>query len=65
MHLLAQRPQRVSIPGRGEWEIADGESIRTEISCKYDRESLTGLIDESRLELERWESDEGGGSRSP
>lgn len=57
MHLVATRPQRVTIPGSGSWEIEEGESIRTEISCKHDRESVQALLDGAGLSLERWETD--------
>lgn len=60
MHLVARRSQRVSIPGAGEWEIAAGESIRTEISCKHDRGSVTELFTAAGLEIEQWETDADG-----
>ncbi|MBA4158039.1 MAG: L-histidine N(alpha)-methyltransferase [Gemmatimonadetes bacterium] len=60
MHLVAHRPQRVSIPEAGEWEIAAGESIRTEISCKHDRGSVTDLFTAAGLEIEQWATDSEG-----
>ena len=57
MHLVATRPQTVTIPGAGRWEIREGESIRTEISCKHDRESVQALLDAAGLTAERWETD--------
>lgn len=57
MHLVATRPQRVTIPGSGSWEIEEGESIRTEISCKHDRETVQALLDAAGLSMERWETD--------
>jgi L-histidine N-alpha-methyltransferase len=60
MHLVAIRPQRVTIPGSGSWEIAEGESIRTEISCKHDRDSVQALLDAAGLSMERWETDPDG-----
>ena len=40
MHLVADGEQRVHVPGHGAIRFADGESVRTEISCKYDRPAL-------------------------
>jgi L-histidine N-alpha-methyltransferase len=58
MHLVSRARQRVTIPIVGEIELADGESIRTEISCKYDRESLEEILRESGFALERWMTDD-------
>ena len=38
--------------------IEAGESIRTEISCKYDRETVDRLFAASGLEVVRWIQDE-------
>jgi len=57
MHLVSTDDQRVSIPGVGEIAFAGGESIRTEISCKYDRASLTELLGAAGLEIDRWITD--------
>lgn len=58
MHLVSRAKQRVTIPLVGEIELAEGESIRTEISCKYDRESLEEILRESGFLLERWMTDD-------
>ncbi|MGK2934329.1 MAG: L-histidine N(alpha)-methyltransferase [Gemmatimonadaceae bacterium] len=58
MHLVSQAKQRVTIPLVGEIELKDGESIRTEISCKYDRESLEEILRESGFVIERWMTDD-------
>lgn len=60
MHLVATRPQVVQIPGAGEFSIEEGESIRTEISCKYDRESVEELFGAAGLELTEWRQGEKG-----
>jgi L-histidine Nalpha-methyltransferase len=60
MHLVARTAQQVTVPGAGEWRIAAGESIRTEISCKHDRASIAGLFDAAGLAVERWEFDAEG-----
>jgi L-histidine N-alpha-methyltransferase len=60
MHLVSTGDQRVQIPGIGTVQFAGGESIRTEISCKYDRESLSGALESAGLRMERWITDEAG-----
>lgn len=54
MHLVAQRPVTVTVPETGRFEIADGETIRTEISYKYDRPRVAALMEEAGLTLEEW-----------
>jgi L-histidine N-alpha-methyltransferase len=58
MHLVSTREQVVHIPRVGEVHLDRGETIRTEISCKYDRPSVRRLLRASRLRLERWIADE-------
>jgi L-histidine N-alpha-methyltransferase len=57
MHLVSTRPQQVDIPGIGEVCFARGESIRTEISCKYDIPSIAALFSQAGLRLESWTTD--------
>jgi len=57
MHLVSSRAQTVDIPGIGEVRFARGESIRTEISCKYDIPSLASLFSAAGLRLESWQTD--------
>jgi L-histidine N-alpha-methyltransferase len=57
MHLISTRPQAVDIPGIGEVRFAQGESIRTEISCKYDIPTLAALFSAAGLQLESWKTD--------
>jgi L-histidine N-alpha-methyltransferase len=59
MHLVSTREQVVHIPLVGEVHVAKGESIRTEISCKYDRPSVRRLLRAASLQLERWIADDG------
>ena len=54
MHLTARRPHKVVIPEIGEIAFVAGESIRTELSYKYDRESLDDILRASGLVMERW-----------
>jgi len=58
MHLVAREPQDVTIPGIGIVRFGAGESLRTEISCKHDRESVAQLFEAAGLELEEWRTDE-------
>ena len=57
MHLVSTRAQQVRIPGLGEISFAKGESIRTEISAKYDRASVTELFDAAGFRIEAWPTD--------
>jgi L-histidine N-alpha-methyltransferase len=57
MHLVSTLDQRVSIPGIGSVPFRAGESIRTEISCKHDRTSVTELFAAAGLRMEMWRPD--------
>jgi uncharacterized SAM-dependent methyltransferase len=57
MHLRSVRDQSVTIPGAGVFDLRAGETIRTEISCKYDRPSIEALFDRADLETEIWQTD--------
>jgi L-histidine N-alpha-methyltransferase len=57
MHLVARSAQRVHVPGMGTVAIAAGESIRTEISCKYDEPSVRELLAASGFSLAQWMTD--------
>ncbi len=57
MHLVSRREQWVEVPGVGTVHFAAGESLRTEISCKHDRESVAQLFESAGLEIEAWRSD--------
>ncbi len=58
MHLVAKTPQTVRIPEVGDFEFLAGESIRTELSHKYDRGTVATLFDEAGFCLEQWLSGE-------
>lgn len=60
MHLVSTEPQTVTIPGIGEIEFAGGESLRTEISCKHDHESVAALFEPAGLRIEAWRTDPEG-----
>ncbi len=60
MHLDALDEQIVSIPHIGEIQISAGESIRTELSCKYDRAAINALFRRAGLCLDTWITDEDG-----
>jgi L-histidine N-alpha-methyltransferase len=57
MHLVSRRAQLVTVPGVGAIPFDAGESLRTEISCKHDRESVAQLFEAAGLEIEAWRSD--------
>ena len=57
MHLISPVEHEVRIPGIGPVHFAEGESIRTEISCKHDRDSVAELFASAGLRIEAWKSD--------
>lgn len=57
MHLVARHAQVVRIPGVGEVHFAAAESIRTEVSCKYDRRSATELLQSAGFRVTEWMTD--------
>ncbi|MGH7515849.1 MAG: L-histidine N(alpha)-methyltransferase [Gemmatimonadales bacterium] len=57
MHLVARSAHRVAVPGIGEVRFAEGESIRTEISCKHDLPSLAAVFSAAGLHLDAWQTD--------
>ncbi|HUQ82501.1 MAG TPA: L-histidine N(alpha)-methyltransferase [Gemmatimonadaceae bacterium] len=60
MHLVSTEDQVAHIPGIGDIAFAGGESIRTEISCKYDRTSLSEMLGAADLGIDRWITDAAG-----
>jgi L-histidine N-alpha-methyltransferase len=58
MHLVSRRNQLPAIPGIGAIALQQGETIRTEISCKYDRPAIELLFEAAGLALESWHTDE-------
>jgi len=57
MHLVSTDDHTVHIPGVGDVRFAGGESIRTEISCKYDRGSISELLGTAGMSVDRWITD--------
>jgi L-histidine N-alpha-methyltransferase len=57
MHLVSTDDQCVDIPGVGVVQFAGGESIRTEISCKYDRPTIDVMLRDADLQVDRWITD--------
>ena len=58
MHLVARKSHRVWIEDIGlAVDFTEGESIRTEISCKYTRGMVEKMLEEAGLQLLRWEMD--------
>jgi L-histidine N-alpha-methyltransferase len=60
MHLVSKLEQEVRVPGMGLVHFASGETIRTEISCKHDRSSVTELFAGAGLKIQTWRSDAEG-----
>jgi len=54
MHLIARNAHKVVIPEIGEIRFDKGESIRTELSYKYDRATLEEILKAAGLVLEKW-----------
>jgi L-histidine Nalpha-methyltransferase len=54
MHLVARTAHKVTIPEIGEISFEKGESIRTELSYKYDRPILEDMLSASGLSIEKW-----------
>ena len=57
MHLLSVGDQRVHIPAIGDLEFRHGESIRTELSYKYDRTAVNTLAEAAGLVVRHWFTD--------
>jgi L-histidine N-alpha-methyltransferase len=57
MHLVSTIEHEVEIPGIGLIPFTLGESVRTEISCKYDRESVAELFEAAGLRIQIWKPD--------
>ena len=54
MHLVARNTLDVTIPGIGKIVFAKGETIRTELSYKYDRATLEDILGAAGLAMEKW-----------
>jgi L-histidine Nalpha-methyltransferase len=54
MHLIARRALTVAIPEIGDIQFESGETIRTEVSYKYDRRTLEEILSASGLVMESW-----------
>jgi L-histidine N-alpha-methyltransferase len=60
MHLVPDQAQQVTVRRLDlSAAIAAGESIRTEISCKFTRERVAEMLAAAGLRLAEWYSDEG------
>jgi L-histidine N-alpha-methyltransferase len=57
MHLVSTLEHEVLVPGIGIVHFAVGESIRTEISCKHDRDSVAEFFLAAGLRIETWRMD--------
>ncbi len=59
MHLVAIGEQVVHIPGLPTIALRDGESIRTEVSYKYDRPAVEEMARAAGLHIAEWYVDDG------
>jgi L-histidine N-alpha-methyltransferase len=58
MRLRATRAMRVHVPGADlDVTFAAGDEIRTELSCKYTRASLSERLEGTGLRIEQWHTD--------
>jgi L-histidine N-alpha-methyltransferase len=58
MRLRARRPMRVTLPGDPRRLVLEaGDEIRTELSCKFTRESFRRRLAGTGLELDGWWTD--------
>lgn len=55
MHLRSVRPQVVDIPGLAPIRFDAGETVRTEISCKYDRAGVERIACGAGLIVRQWQ----------
>ena len=60
MYLVSETSQEVTVPGSAAVRIGAGESIRTELSCKYDRSVLTRMLEATCMDIVRWCTDAEG-----
>lgn len=58
MHLVATEAQEVRIGGEGRIRFEQGESIHTEISCKYDRAQVEHMLNSAGLRVDDWVQDQ-------
>jgi len=57
MHLRSSVAQLVHIPGMPALALREGETIRTELSYKYDRAAVESLASAARLAIATWFTD--------
>ena len=58
MHLRSRIDQTVDIPGAQlTVDFAAGETLRTEISCKFTQESVEQQLEEASMRLQEWHTD--------
>jgi L-histidine N-alpha-methyltransferase len=60
MHLVSVGPQVITIPGLPRIVLGDGDSIRTELSHKYDRAAVDALASAAQLRIATWLTDSEG-----
>ncbi|CAN5816719.1 L-histidine N(alpha)-methyltransferase [soil metagenome] len=58
MHLISETDQTVTLPDGTAWALGEGETIRTEISCKYERDGVERMLSSAGLRVREWTTDE-------
>lgn len=58
MHLVAKARLSVTIPEIGLIKFDEGETIRTELSYKYDHDTLAGILADAGMTLDKWLPDD-------
>lgn len=58
MHLVARGDFTVFIPGGGSFAFSREETVRTELSHKYDRQTIEAILNSSGMALDDWITDE-------
>jgi L-histidine N-alpha-methyltransferase len=56
-HLVARRALQIEVPGVCDVRLKKGESIRTSVSCAFDRSRLVAMVNGVGLTLRDWQTD--------
>ena len=56
-HLVAQKAFEVAVPGIGNVRLRKGETIRTSVSCTFERNRVAAMMAGVGLTLRQWTSD--------
>jgi uncharacterized SAM-dependent methyltransferase len=59
-HLIARRALSLEVPGICDVRLRKGESIRTSVSCVFDRTRVSAMLSGVGLTLQEWTTDADG-----